>query len=61
MIIDQTFNTPIEQNGIRFLFRNPAAEPYTIRALVRMFIGVTQKKNEQETPSGDPGIVFFSV
>lgn len=29
------------------------------RALVRAFVGVTQ--HDLETPSGDPGRVFFSV
>lgn len=52
-------HTPVGRKGIRFLFRNPAAEPHTIRALVRVFVGVTQ--NDLETPSGDPGRVFFSV
>ena len=51
--------TPVGRKGIRFLFRNPAAEPQTIRALVRVFVGVTQR--DLETPSGDPGRVFFSV
>jgi len=45
--------------GIRFLFRNPAAEPRTIRALARVLVGVTQQ--DLETPSGDPGRVSFSV
>ena len=51
--------TPVGRKGIRFLFRNPAAEPHTIRALVRVFVGVTQ--SDLETPSGDPGRVFFSA
>lgn len=55
----KTRHTPVGRKGIRFLFRNPAAEPHTIRALVRVFVGVTQ--NDLETPSGDPGRVFFSV
>lgn len=55
----ETRHTPVGRKGIRFLFRNPAAEPHTIRALVRVFVGVTQ--NDLETPSGDPGRVFFSV
>lgn len=53
------WHTPVGRKGIRFLFRNPAAEPHTIRALERVFVGVTQ--NDLETPSGDPGRVFFSV
>ncbi len=52
-------NTPVGRKGIRFLFRNPAAEPSKSRALVREFVGVTQK--DLETPSGDPGRVFFSA
>lgn len=51
--------TPVGRKGIRFQFRNPAAEPHTIRALVRVFVGVTQ--SDLETPSGDPRRVFFSV
>ena len=51
--------TPIGRKGIRFQFRNPAAEPHKIRALVRVLVGVTQ--NDLETPSGDPERVFFSV
>lgn len=51
--------TPDGRKGIRFLFRNPAAEPLISRALVREFVGATQK--DLETPSGDPGRVFFSV
>ena len=51
--------TPVGRKGIRFLFRNPAAEPHTIRALARVFVGVTQ--SDLETPSGDPERVFFSV
>ena len=49
----------VGRKGIRFLFRNPAAEPFDNRALVREFVGVTQQ--DLETPSGDPGRVFFSV
>ena len=37
----------------------PGAEPSLIRALVREFVGATQK--DPETPSGDPGRVFFSA
>ena len=59
MIIDKTLNTRIGRKGIRFLFRNPAAEPHTIRALVKVFVGVPQ--NDLDTPSGDLGRVFFSV
>ena len=59
MIIDQTLNTPIGRKGIRFLFRNPAAEPHTIWALVKVFVGVTP--NDLDTPSGELGRVFFSV
>lgn len=55
----EKWHTPVGRKGIRFLFRNPAAEPHTIRALERVFVGVTQ--NDLETPSGDPGRVFFSV
>ena len=51
--------TPVGRKGIRFLFRNPAAEPQKIRALARVFVGVTQ--SDLETPSGDPERVFFSV
>lgn len=51
--------TPDGRKGIRFLFRNPAAEPLISRALAREFVGATQK--DLETPSGDPGRVFFSV
>ena len=51
--------TPIGRKGIRFLFRNLAAEPLISRALAREFVGVTQK--DPETPSGDPGRVFFSA
>ena len=40
--------TPVGRKGIRFLFRNLAAEPKKIRALVRVFVGVTQ--NDLETP-----------
>jgi hypothetical protein len=40
-----------------FLFRNAAVEPYTIRALVRVHVEVTQ--NDLETPSADPGRVSF--
>lgn len=58
-VTSETRHTPVGRKGIRFLFRNPAAEPHTIRALVRVFVGVTQ--NDLETPSGDPGRVFFSV
>lgn len=58
-ILERERHTPVGRKGIRFLFRNPAAEPHTIRALVRVFVGVTQ--NDLETPSGDPGRVFFSV
>ena len=59
MIIDQTLKTTVGQKRIWFLFRNPAAEPHTIRAPVRLFVGVIQ--NDLETPSGKPGRVFFSV
>ena len=52
-------HTPVGRKGIRFLFRNPAAEPLISRALVREFVGATQK--DPETPSGDPGRVFFSA
>lgn len=52
-------HTPVGRKGIRFLFRNPAAEPLIIRALAREFVGATQK--DPETPSGDPGRVFFSA
>ena len=51
MIIDKTLNTRIGRKGIRFLFRNPAAEPHTIRALVKVFVGLPQ--NDLDTPSGD--------
>lgn len=51
--------TTVGRKGIRFLFRNPAAEPYNSRALAREFVGATQK--DLETPSGDPGRVFFSA
>lgn len=51
--------TPNGRKGIRFLFRNPAAEPLISRALAREFVGATQK--DLETPSGDPERVFFSV
>ena len=40
--------TPVGRKGIRFLFRNPAAEPQKIRALVREFVGATQ--SDLETP-----------
>lgn len=52
-------HTPVGRKGIRFLFRNPAAEPLISRALAREFVGATQK--DLETPSGDPGRVFFSA
>lgn len=52
--------TPNGRKGIRFLFRNPAAEPLISRALPKgEFVGATQK--DLETPSGDPERVFFSV
>ena len=59
MIIDQILNTPVGRKGIWFLFWNPAAESHTIRAPVRLLVGVTQ--NDLETPSGDPERVFFCV
>ena len=58
-MIEDAKDTPMGRKGIRFLFRNPTAEPHTIRALVRVFVGVTQ--NDLEKPSGDPETVFFFV
>lgn len=52
-------NAPVGRKGIRFLFRNPVAEPYFAGTRLRALVGVTQ--NDPETPAGGLGRVVFSL